>query len=122
MEKIIKANFVIVFELLDKMIALLNIIGNVSSMVTPFLMQHGLQHEDHACYWRYCTARLRRLDKSLKFTRGHDKYTRSAISKSTVTEVKLLHLVFYMAERELSTMSWKKTASKWPNCMLAYFI
>ena len=39
-------------------------------------------------YRRYCTARLRRLYKSLKFTHGRSKYTRKAITESTVTEVR----------------------------------
>lgn len=37
---------------------------------------------------RYCTARLRRLYKSLKFTHGRVKYTKRAISVATVTEVR----------------------------------
>lgn len=37
---------------------------------------------------RYCTARLRRLYKSLKFTHGRGKFTRRAITESTVTEVR----------------------------------
>ena len=41
------------------------------------------------CNRRYCTARLRRLYKSLKFTHGRGKYTKRAIQPSMVTEVRL---------------------------------
>jgi signal recognition particle subunit SRP68 len=49
-------------------------------------------------YRRYCTARLRRLYKSLKFTHGRGKYTRRAINESTVTEVRcvLLIIAFFL--------------------------
>lgn len=43
-------------------------------------------------YRRYCTARLRRLYKSLKFTHGRGKYTKRAITESTVTEVRCVLL------------------------------
>lgn len=39
-------------------------------------------------YRRYCTARLRRLYKSLKFTHGRGKYTRRAINESTITDIR----------------------------------
>jgi signal recognition particle subunit SRP68 len=42
---------------------------------------------------RYCTARLRRLYKSLKFTHGRGKYTRRAMNESTVTEVRYALLI-----------------------------
>jgi hypothetical protein len=35
---------------------------------------------------RYCTARLRRLYKSLKFLHGRGKYTKRNITESTVTD------------------------------------
>ncbi|PPD73878.1 hypothetical protein GOBAR_DD29199 [Gossypium barbadense] len=59
---------------------------NVLQLLKSAQMQHGLRHGDYTRYRRYCTARLRRLYKSLKFTHGRGKYTRKAISESTVTE------------------------------------
>lgn len=44
---------------------------------------------------RYCTARLRRLYKSLKFTHGRGKYTRRAITESTVTEVRYVLVTYF---------------------------
>ena len=91
----------------DEMMAFLNIIGKVWSMVTGISSNVSDSLPDATCittwiyvhYWSYCTARLKRLYESLKFTHGSDKYTRNAISNSTVTEVKFLHLVLYTVER-----------------------
>ncbi|KAI5660318.1 hypothetical protein M9H77_29111 [Catharanthus roseus] len=78
-------------------------------------MQHGLRFGDYVRYRRYCTARLRRLYKSLKFTHGRGKYTKKAITASTVTEVRYLHLVLYTAERAWSHAMEKKTLPDGPN-------
>ncbi|KAF9668107.1 hypothetical protein SADUNF_Sadunf15G0093600 [Salix dunnii] len=103
-------------------------------------MQHGLRHGDYARYRRYCTARLRRLYKSLKFTHGRGKYTRRAINESTVTEVRCvlliiafflifchdynlsclkknryLHMVLYTAERAWSHAMEKRQLLDGPN-------
>nr|CAB3481002.1 unnamed protein product [Digitaria exilis] len=51
-------------------------------------MQHGLRQSDYTRYRRYCSARLRRLYKSLKFLHGRGKYTRRNITESTVTDVR----------------------------------
>ncbi|CAN1138253.1 Signal recognition particle subunit SRP68 [Linum perenne] len=64
---------------------------------------------------RYCTARLRRLYKSLKFTHGRGKYTRRAITEATVTEVRFLHLLLYTAERAWSHAMEKRQLSDGPN-------
>lgn len=78
-------------------------------------MQHGLRHRDYTRYRRYCTARLRRLYKSLKFTHGRGKFTRRAITESTVTEVRFLHIVLYMAERAWSHAMEKRQLPDGPN-------
>uniref|UniRef100_A0A0D9VSS3 Signal recognition particle subunit SRP68 n=1 Tax=Leersia perrieri TaxID=77586 RepID=A0A0D9VSS3_9ORYZ len=83
---------------------------NVLELMREAQMQHGLRHGDYTRYRRYCTARLRRLYKSLKFLHGRGKYTRRNISESTVTDVRFLHIVFYMAERAWSHAMEKKTA------------
>ncbi|KAJ7957176.1 Signal recognition particle subunit SRP68 [Quillaja saponaria] len=75
---------------------------NVLQLLKSAQMQHGLRHGDYTRYRRYCSARLRRLYKSLKFTHGRGKYSRKAISESTVTEVRFLHMVLYTAERAWS--------------------
>nr|XP_027100908.1 signal recognition particle subunit SRP68-like [Coffea arabica] len=72
---------------------------NVLQLLKSAQMQHGLRFGDYARYRRYCTARLRRLYKSLKFTHGRGKYSKRAITASMVTEVRYLHVVLYTAER-----------------------
>ncbi|KAJ8538833.1 hypothetical protein K7X08_032302 [Anisodus acutangulus] len=88
---------------------------NVLQLLKSAQMQHGLRFGDYARYRRYCTARLRRLYKSLKFTHGRLKYTKRPISVSTVTEVRFLHLVLYTAERAWSHAMEKKTLPDGPN-------
>ncbi|KAL3529077.1 hypothetical protein ACH5RR_008399 [Cinchona calisaya] len=72
---------------------------------------------------RYCTARQRRLYKSLKFTHGHGKYSKRAIAASTVMDVRYLHVVLYTAERAWSHAMEKKTLPDGPNaCQRCYLI
>nr|GME11430.1 signal recognition particle subunit SRP68 [Ipomoea batatas] len=82
---------------------------NVLQLLKSAQMQHGLRFGDYTRYRRYCTARLRRLYKSLKFTHGRGKYTKRAITAAVVTEVRFLHLVLYTAERAWSHAMEKKT-------------
>ncbi|KAK6147982.1 hypothetical protein DH2020_018894 [Rehmannia glutinosa] len=84
---------------------------NVLQLLKSAQMQHGLRFGDYARY----RARLRRLYKSLKFTHGRGKYTKRAITASTVTEVRFLHLVLYTAERAWSHAMEKKTLPDGPN-------
>ncbi|KAH9623709.1 hypothetical protein KSS87_013423, partial [Heliosperma pusillum] len=64
---------------------------------------------------RYCTARLRRLYKSLKFTHGRGKYSRKVITESTVTDVRFLHILLYTAERAWSHAMEKRQLPDGPN-------
>eukprot|EP00249_Psilotum_nudum_P017730 c26463_g1_i1 orf=110-1942(+) len=75
---------------------------NLLQLIKAAQSQHGLRHGDYTRYRRYCTARLRRLFKSLKFTHGRGKYIRRQIVEATVTDVRFLHLVLYLAERAWS--------------------
>ncbi|XP_077248945.1 signal recognition particle-related / SRP-like protein isoform X2 [Tasmannia lanceolata] len=88
---------------------------NVLQLLKSAQMQHGLRHRDYTRYRRYCTARLRRLYKSLKFTHGRGKYNRRTITESTVTEVRFLHVVLYMAERAWSHAMEKRQLPDGPN-------
>ncbi|XP_072979213.1 uncharacterized protein [Typha angustifolia] len=88
---------------------------NVLQLLKSAQMQHGLRHRDYTRYRRYCTARLRRLYKSLKFTHGRGKFTRKAITESTITEVRFLHIVLYMAERAWSHAMEKRQLADGPN-------
>ncbi|KGN66541.1 signal recognition particle subunit SRP68 isoform X1 [Cucumis sativus] len=88
---------------------------NVLQLLKSAQMQHGLRHGDYTRYRRYCTARLRRLYKSLKFTHGRGKYTKRAITQSTVSEVRYLHVVLYTAERAWSHAMEKRQLPDGPN-------
>ncbi|XP_010249222.1 PREDICTED: signal recognition particle subunit SRP68 [Nelumbo nucifera] len=88
---------------------------NVLQLLKSAQMQHGLRHGDYTRYRRYCTARLRRLYKSLKFTHGRGKYVKRAITESTVTEVRFLHLILYTAERAWSHAMEKRQLPDGPN-------
>ncbi|TKY73709.1 Signal recognition particle subunit SRP68 [Spatholobus suberectus] len=88
---------------------------NVLQLLKSAQMQHGLRHGDYTRYRRYCTARLRRLYKSLKFTHGRGKYAKRAITESTVTEARFLHLVLYSAERAWSHAMEKRQLPDGPN-------
>lgn len=88
---------------------------NVLQLLKSAQMQHGLRFGDYTRYRRYCTARLRRLYKSLKFTHGRGKYTKKAITVSIVTEVRFLHLVLYTAERAWSHAMEKRQLPDGPN-------
>ncbi|GAB2289345.1 hypothetical protein Dimus_023650 [Dionaea muscipula] len=88
---------------------------NVLQLLKSAQMQHGLRHGDYMRYRRYCTARLRRLYKSLKFTHGRGKYSRRIISESTVTDVRFLHILLYTAERAWSHAMEKRQLPDGPN-------
>ncbi|KAI3414598.1 uncharacterized protein J3R85_016120 [Psidium guajava] len=88
---------------------------NVLQLLKSAQMQHGLRHGDYARYRRYCTARLRRLYRSLKFTHGRGRYARKAVTESCVTEVRFLHLVLYSAERAWSHAMEKRQLPDGPN-------
>ncbi|KAF5793046.1 putative signal recognition particle subunit SRP68, SRP68 domain superfamily [Helianthus annuus] len=88
---------------------------NVLQLLKSAQMQHGLRFGDYTRYRRYCTARLRRLYKSLKFTHGRGKYAKKSVTASTVTEVRFLHLVLYTAERAWSHAMEKRQLPDGPN-------
>ncbi|MCL7039798.1 hypothetical protein MKW94_011340 [Papaver nudicaule] len=96
---------------------------NVLQLLKSAQMQHGLRHGDYTRYRRYCTARLRRLYKSLKFTHGQGKYNKKAITESTVTEVRYLHVLLYTAERAWSHAMEKRQLPNGPApCQRIYLI
>nr|XP_027102278.1 signal recognition particle subunit SRP68-like isoform X1 [Coffea arabica] len=84
---------------------------NVLQLLKSAQMQHGLRFGDYARYRRYCTARLRRLYKSLKFTHGRGKYSKRAITASMVTEV---------SRKSLEPCYGKENAARWSKCTSAW--
>ncbi|CAH0475639.1 unnamed protein product [Peronospora belbahrii] len=63
-------------------------------------LQNGLRHRDFQRYRQYCTRRLRRIRKSVKFMHGKGKqYVNKKVDIETATENRLLYLPLYNAER-----------------------
>ncbi|CAI9113741.1 OLC1v1014407C1 [Oldenlandia corymbosa var. corymbosa] len=87
---------------------------NVLELFKSAQKQHGLRNSDYTRYRRYCTARLRRLYKSLKLTHGRGKYNKKAITAPMVTDVRYLHVILYTAERAWSHAMEKKTLPDGP--------
>lgn len=88
---------------------------NVLQLIKAAQGQHGVRHHDYTRYRRYCTARLRRLYKSLKFLHGRGKYIKRKIVEATVTDVRFLHILLYLAERAWSYAMAIKQASDGAN-------
>ncbi|MCO5602232.1 hypothetical protein L7F22_056360 [Adiantum nelumboides] len=85
---------------------------NVLQLVKTAQNEHGVRHHDYTRYRRYCTARLQRLYKSLKFTHGRGKYVRRQIVVANITDTRFLHILLYSAERAWSyAMAIKQTAN-----------
>ncbi|XP_033097462.1 signal recognition particle subunit SRP68-like [Anneissia japonica] len=64
--------------------------------------QHGLRHGDYQRYRGYCSRRLRRMRKSLKFLqgrRGKPKFVKREITEEIITDVRFLYLPLIHAER-----------------------
>ncbi|KAL8159912.1 hypothetical protein V2J09_001449 [Rumex salicifolius] len=88
---------------------------NVLQLLKSAQMQHGLRHGDYTRYRKYCTARLRRLYKSLKFTHGRGRYSRRVITENSVSDVRYLHILLYTAERAWSHAMEKRQLPDGPN-------
>ncbi|XP_071952925.1 signal recognition particle subunit SRP68-like isoform X2 [Antedon mediterranea] len=62
--------------------------------------QHGLRHGDYQRYRGYCSRRLRRMRKSLKFLQGkRNKFIKREITEEIVTDVRFLYLPLIHSER-----------------------
>ncbi|XP_024524518.1 signal recognition particle subunit SRP68 [Selaginella moellendorffii] len=71
-------------------------------MINASQAEHGLRHKDYKRYKEYCTNRLRRLYKSVKFTHGRGRYVKKPLGVANVSEVRHLHIALYLAERAWS--------------------
>ncbi|XP_063961502.1 signal recognition particle subunit SRP68-like [Lytechinus pictus] len=72
----------------------------VLSIIKESQLQHGLRHGDYQRYRSYCSRRLRRVRKSLKFSYGNrNKFVKRQIKDDIVTDVRFLYLPLVCAER-----------------------
>jgi len=74
---------------------------NILSLTKNAQSQNGLKHGDYKRYRHYCTKRLKRIRKGIKFTHGK-KFTKKEISLDNINDFKdprVLQLPLYNAER-----------------------
>lgn len=95
---------------------------NVLQLIKTAQNEHGVRHHDYTRYRRYCTARLRRLYKSLKFTHGRGKYLRRQIVIANITDIRFLHILLYLAERAWSYAMAVKQTPNGPNAQQRFHL
>ncbi|XP_071479456.1 signal recognition particle subunit SRP68-like [Diadema antillarum] len=82
----------------------------ILSIIKESQQQHGMRHGDYQRYRSYCSRRLRRIRKSLKFTYGNrNKYVKRQIKEDVITDVRFLYLPLVCAERAWSYAMQLKT-------------
>lgn len=92
-----------------------NLTLDILQIVKVSQSQHGLRHGDHSRYRQYCTRRLARLYKSLKFSHGRGRYQKKAVEAATVTDERYLLIPLMTAERAWSyAMELKRDAGNEP--------
>lgn len=64
--------------------------------------QNGLRHNDYQRYRQYCSRRLHRLRRSLKFMHGKKRYVKKELLPEVVTDERFLHMPLIAAERNWS--------------------
>mmetsp|Transcript_11273 Transcript_11273/g.27521 ORF Transcript_11273/g.27521 Transcript_11273/m.27521 type:complete len:608 (-) Transcript_11273:1875-3698(-) len=92
-----------------------NLTLDILQTVKTSQSQHGLRHGDHVRYRQYCTRRLARLYKALKFGHGRGRYQKKALEAATVTDERHLLIPLMAAERAWSyAMELKRDAGDEP--------
>lgn len=74
---------------------------------------HGLKHDDYQRYRQYCTRKLQRLYKGLKFMHGSKKFNNKKITPELfVKDIRYMHITLIRAERAWAyAMDLKQFAS-----------
>jgi signal recognition particle subunit SRP68 len=70
----------------------------ILSKIKSNQMQHGIRHGDYNRYSQYCTKRMHRIRKKLKFHHGA-RFKKKSILPETVIDVRFLELVLLFSER-----------------------
>ena len=90
-------------------------IYKVLSMTKNAQSQNGLKHGDYKRYRSYCSKRLKRIRKGIKFTYGKGKFAKRDLSLENINEFKdprILQIPLYNAERAWAyAMSLKQDLS-----------
>lgn len=61
--------------------------------------QHGLRHDDHERYRRYCARRIQRIRRALKFTNGKKTFKKRVMTADAVTDERHIHILIFETER-----------------------
>jgi signal recognition particle subunit SRP68 len=64
--------------------------------------EHGMRHSEYDRYRAYCSRRLHRIRKSLKFLHGKGKFTKKELDVNNVKDPRFLLLPLFQAERSWS--------------------
>lgn len=75
---------------------------DILSIIKNAQSQNGLKHGDYKRYRHYCTERLKRLRKGVKFTHGRGKFVKKNLTLENINEFKdprILQVPLYNAER-----------------------
>eukprot|EP00126_Sphaerothecum_destruens_P007539 Sdes_comp19893_c0_seq1m12234 len=84
-------------------------------------LQHGLRHGDYRRYRQYCSRRLRRIRKALKFLHGRRGFVQKPIDWSVITDDKFLHLLLIKSERCWAyAMDLKQFANEQPRKRIGF--
>ncbi|KAJ8037657.1 Signal recognition particle subunit SRP68 [Holothuria leucospilota] len=71
----------------------------VLKIIKDSQQRHGLRHKDYQRYRSYCTRRLQRIRKSLKFVqRNRNKFAKKVVTDEVLTDVKFLYIPLVSAE------------------------
>eukprot|EP00887_Chlorella_sp_A99_P002852 scaffold6.g2852.t1 len=72
---------------------------NVLQVVRDAQSIHGLKHSDYQRYRQYCSRRLRRIYKGVKFLHGRGRYQKKKLEPENVKEERHIHIPLVQAER-----------------------
>ena len=79
-----------------------NLTLDILQIVKVSQSQHGLRHGDHMRYRQYCTRRLARIYKALKFSHGRGRYQKRTLEPELVASADHLLIPLVSAERAWS--------------------
>merc|ERR1711865_431550 len=75
---------------------------SILSTIKSAQRANGLLHSEYERYRQYCTRKVRRVRRTLKFTHGRAKYTRKEVTAEGMKDEKFLLLPLFYAERAWS--------------------
>uniref|UniRef100_A0A6A7G753 Signal recognition particle subunit SRP68 n=1 Tax=Hirondellea gigas TaxID=1518452 RepID=A0A6A7G753_9CRUS len=71
----------------------------ILAVIKTSQQQNGLRHNDYRRYRQYCTRRLRRVRKTLKFTHGRKNFVKRTVELKDIKDERYLLIPLMQAER-----------------------